>query len=141
MNSIPLGNIMVPASSLRWKFHLSSGPGGQNASKVSTAVELRFNLNDANLDSCIATRLREIAGSRINSQDELVINARTHRTQERNRRDAMDRLTKMLEQAQLQPKVRKATRPTRASKRARLDHKRRISEKKRSRRDTPSDID
>ncbi|MCY4144185.1 MAG: alternative ribosome rescue aminoacyl-tRNA hydrolase ArfB [Gammaproteobacteria bacterium] len=141
MNTLTLGNVVVPASSLNWKFHLSSGPGGQNAAKVSTAAELRFSLEEAQLEANIASRLREIAGNRINSQDELVINARAHRTQERNRRDAMQRLTKLLEQAQLQPKVRKPTRPTRASKRARLDLKRRISEKKRNRRYATSDAD
>ena len=141
MKSIILGETAIAADSLSWKFHLSSGPGGQNAAKVSTAVELRLNVGDANLEPRVASRLRELAGTQVNRKDELVINARKHRTQERNRREALDRLTNLLDQAMKQPKARIATRPTRASKNARLDSKRRQSEKKRSRSHIPTEID
>ena len=136
-----VGNTLLAASSLSWKFHLSSGPGGTNAAKVSTAVELRLKVNEANLRPEVVSRLREIAQSRINLRDELVIHANKHRTQDRNRRAALDRLATLLEEAHEQPKARVATRPTCASKRARLDQKRRNSEKKRGRRSDNTELD
>lgn len=141
MSSLIVGNPSLAARSLSWKFHLSSGPGGTNAAKVSTAVELRLKVNEANLKPDVVSRLREIAQSRINMRDELVIQANKHRTQDRNRRDALDRLATLLDRAHEQPKIRVATRPTRASKRARLDQKRRNSEKKQSRRSDNTDLD
>lgn len=136
-----VGNTSLAARSLSWKFHLSSGPGGTNAAKVSTAVELRLNVNEAELRPDVVSRLREIARSRINSRDELVIHANKHRTQDRNRRAALDRLAALLDRAHEKPKIRIATRPTGASKRARLDQKRRLSQKKHSRRFVSTDLD
>lgn len=136
-----VGNTPLAARSLSWKFHLSSGPGGTNASKVSTAVELRFKVNDADLKPDVVSRLREIARSRINLRDELVIHANKHRTQDRNRRAALERLAALLDRAHEKPKARIATRPTKASKRARLDQKRRLSKKKQVRRSTGFDLD
>ncbi len=141
MSSIRLGSFEIPEQALSWKFHLSSGPGGQNVNKVSTAVELRFNIASAQLDTAVADRLRDIARNRINNQDELVVQARQHRSQERNRQDALDRLANLLKEAKSKPKPRIATRPTRASKRARLEDKRRRSVKKQNRRSANSDFD
>ncbi|MCY3885494.1 MAG: alternative ribosome rescue aminoacyl-tRNA hydrolase ArfB [Gammaproteobacteria bacterium] len=141
MSSLVVGSTTLAAHSLSWKFHLSSGPGGTNASKVATAVELRLEVNEANLRPDVVSRLREIARSRINLRDELVIQANKHRTQDRNRRAALDRLATLLDRAQEKPKVRIATRPTGASKRARLNQKRRQSEKKQSRRFRSTDLD
>lgn len=118
----------------------ASGPGGQNVNKVATAVQLRFNVRASpSLDSDVKARLMRLAGNQINADGDLVIDARKFRSQERNRQDALERLTRLIEQAGIRPKNRKKTKPTLASKRQRQAEKRRLSQTKQLRRkESPS---
>jgi ribosome-associated protein len=105
-------------------FIRSAGPGGQNVNKVATAAQLRFRIADcAGLDEASRLRLQKLAGRRLNDAGEILIVARSHRTQEGNRRDAWERLTALVEAAMHAPVPRRATRPTRASKQRRLEGK------------------
>jgi ribosome-associated protein len=105
-------------------FIRSAGPGGQNVNKVATAAQLRFHVGAfGQLDAAAKERLRHLAGRRLTDRDEILIVARSHRTQEGNRRDALQRLEALLDAAWRAPVPRKATKPTRASKQRRLDVK------------------
>lgn len=102
----------------------ASGPGGQNVNKVSTAVQLRFNLRGAEgLPPLVRARMEKLAGSRMSNDGWVVITAQTYRSQERNRQDAMSRLVGLIRKASVAPKPRRATRPTKAAKTRRLDSK------------------
>jgi len=126
--------IAIDESEIKQEFIRSSGPGGQNVNKVSTAVQLRFNVaNSPSLPDDVRKRLAHLAGRRITEDGELIIHARRFRTQERNRQDAFDRLVKLIRKASERPKVRRKTRPTLESKRRRLEAKRHRSEAKRMR--------
>ena len=103
----------------------ASGPGGQNTNKVATAVQLRFDARGSpSLPDAVKARLQALAGRRLTADGVIVITARRHRTQERNREDARERLAAFIEAGLHVPKPRKATRPTRASKERRLGAKR-----------------
>ena len=126
--------ISIPESELQEHFVRASGPGGQNVNKLSTAVELRFDLAaSTSLPAPVRARLKRLAGRRLTKEGVLVIRAERHRTQELNRADARERLIELVRQATIVPKRRIATRPTKASKERRLDSKVRRGEIKRRR--------
>lgn len=125
---------MIPAGEYTLAFVRSPGPGGQNVNKLATACELRFRVGATSLlDEAGRQRLRALAGRRLTRDDEIVIDAHRHRTQEANRRDAIGRLERLIEQARHVPKPRKETRPSRAAKARRLEGKRLHQAKKRLR--------
>jgi ribosome-associated protein len=116
--------VTIPDSDLDVSFVRASGPGGQNVNKVSSAVQLRFDLAGTHaLADPVKQRLRVLAGRRVTDDGALLIIARNHRTQEQNRREAHERLTELIRVALVPPKIRKATKPTRASKERRLESK------------------
>ena len=120
---------------LQFQFKLASGPGGQNVNKVATAAELRFDVaGSPSLPEAVRARLLALAGNRITQEGELLITARRFRSQERNRQDAIERLSALIQKAAEPPKPRLKTRPSRAAKQRRMDEKRRIGEKKQTRR-------
>ncbi len=135
MCSIPYKS-QINESALQFKFHLSTGPGGQNVNKVATAVELRFNIEESGLSESVCKRILEVGKSRLNSAGEIVIHATRHRSQKRNKEEAIDRLEKLIETAQEPPKPRIPTRPSARVKQDRLDQKRKTSAKKQARRDS-----
>ncbi|AKQ40959.1 peptide chain release factor I [Aurantiacibacter atlanticus] len=101
-------------------FVTASGPGGQNVNKVATAVQLRVNIYQLALPPPIFHRLKALAGNRMNSAGDIVIDARNHRTQEANRRDARQRLAELIDAAVKEPKKRAKTRVNRIGKTKRL---------------------
>jgi ribosome-associated protein len=132
--------IMLDEKEIEFRFVRASGPGGQNVNKVATAAELRFDIaGNESLPGAVKQRLTALAANRISREGILVISAQRFRTQERNRADALERLTGLLQRAATPPKKRIATKPTKASKRRRLDGKRQVADKKRSRRNRCDD--
>ncbi len=120
--------ITLDETELEESFVRASGPGGQNVNKLATAVQLRFDVRRSpSLPNDVAIRLMQAAGSRLTSEGVLVIIAQRHRTQERNRADARERLIEMIRAAATPPTPRRATRPTTASKQRRLEKKKRRS--------------
>ena len=117
-------HIAIDEAELTETFIRASGPGGQNVNKLSTAVQLRFDVRrSAALPDAVAVRLMRLAGRRLTADGILVITAQRVRTQERNRADARERLAELVAEAAVPPTPRRATRPTLASKKRRLESK------------------
>jgi ribosome-associated protein len=117
-------HIAIDESELEESFIASSGPGGQNVNKVATAVQLRFDVaRSPSLPHLVRQRLLFLAGQRLTKDGILVLTGRRFRTQERNRADARERLVELIAQAADIPKIRRPTRPTRASKERRITGK------------------
>jgi ribosome-associated protein len=127
-------HISIGEDELHESFVLASGPGGQNVNKVSSAVQLRFDVaRSPSLDDAVRARLTALAGQRLTKDGVLVIVARAHRSQERNRADALERLLDLIRRAAVPPKPRRATRPSKAVKRRRIESKKIRSNLKRTR--------
>ena len=121
-------SISIDDSELEESFVRSSGPGGQNVNKVSSAVQLRFDARrSTSLPNDVAIRLMKLAGSRLTQDGVIVIVAQAQRSQKRNREEALERLLEMIREAAIKPQVRRPTKPTKASKERRL-----VSKDKRS---------
>jgi len=113
--------VVIPERDLSLAFVRASGPGGQNVNKLATAVQLRFDLAGTTaLAERVKQRARALAGRRLTEDGAILIVARNHRTQERNRAEALERLSELLRRALIEPRQRVATRPTRAGRERRL---------------------
>jgi ribosome-associated protein len=118
--------ISIDEREIEESFIRSSGPGGQNVNKLATAVQLRFDVRRSpSLPDDVRARLETLAGRRLTRDGVLVINAQRHRTQERNRQDALDRLIALIRQAAVRPLPRRPTRPTAGSRERRIESKKR----------------
>ena len=121
-------SILIREDEIKEVFIRGSGPGGQNVNKVATAVQLRFDAaGSPALTEKVRARLGKIAGSRMTAEGVLIIEAKRFRTREQNRKDARERLVRMIGRAALGPRPRKATGPPRSSRLKRLEAKRRRS--------------
>ena len=127
--------ICIPESEFRWNFVRASGPGGQNVNKVASKAVLRWDLaGSPSMPADVKGRLWTQQRRRITSEGELVLNSQRFRDQEKNRQDCLDKLRELVRRAATPPKLRKPTRPTRGSRKARLREKRHRSTVKLSRR-------
>jgi ribosome-associated protein len=132
-------HISIGEDELEERFIRASGPGGQNVNKLNTAVQLRFDVRHSPaLRDDVRARLERLAGQRLTNDGVLVITAQRHRTQERNRQDALDRLIEVIRRAAVAPKPRRPTKPTKGSKERRLQGKKQRSTIKGLRREKPA---
>ena len=118
--------IAIEENEIEERFIRASGPGGQNVNKLASAVQLRFDVRHSrSLPHDVRARLERLSGKRLSKNGVLVITAQRHRTQERNRRDALDRLISLIQHAAVPPVARRATKPTAGSRERRLESKKR----------------
>jgi ribosome-associated protein len=116
--------VAIPDGDLSFAFVRASGPGGQNVNKVSSAVQLRFDMAGSRaLSDAVKNRLRVLAGRRYTDDGAILIIARNQRSQDQNRREALERLADLIQRALIVPKARRPTKPTKASRERRLDGK------------------
>jgi ribosome-associated protein len=135
-----IGSIRIKPEEIHFDFIRASGPGGQNVNKVATAVQLRFDArNSRSLRPEVRERLFQLAGKRLTSAGEIIIEARRFRTQQRNREDALQRFLQLIEKAGIAPKTRRKSQPTAASKDKRLQQKKRRSSIKKLRSAAPAE--
>lgn len=126
--------IFIPETELHFNFIRSSGPGGQNVNKVSTAVQLRFDIiNSPSLAEQLKKRLIAVSGNRATKEGILIIEAKRFRTQESNRQDAVERFIELIRKAEKKPKRRIKTKPSKESKQKRIEEKKKRSEVKKMR--------
>ena len=132
-------HISIDESEISESFIRASGPGGQNVNKLSSAVQLRFDVRHSpSLPDDVRARLERLAGRRLTREGVLVIIAQRHRTQERNRADALERLIELIERAAVAPVPRRPTKPTKGSRERRLESKKRRSSIKGLRQEKPA---
>jgi ribosome-associated protein len=133
-------SIAIDESEIEESFIRSPGPGGQNVNKVASAVQLRFDVRASkSLPQPVRLRLERLAASRLTREGVLILVARVHRSQERNRREALDRLVGLIRRAATAPRIRRKTKPTFASRRRRLEAKGHRAKIKKLRRDEAGD--